>query len=50
MEEQWLEGIKWDDKGLIPAIAQDYKTGQVLMFAWMNKESLSLTISLQRAV
>ena len=32
--------IKFNEKGLIPAIAQDYKTGEVLMMAWMNKESL----------
>ena len=37
--------IKFDEKGLIPAIAQDYQTGEVLMMAWMNEESLSLTIS-----
>ena len=36
--------IKFNEKGLIPAIAQDYKTGDVLMMAWMNKESLELTI------
>jgi len=36
--------IKFNEKGLIPAIAQDYKTGDVLMMAWMNKESLELTL------
>jgi len=50
MTDQWLDNIKWDEKGLIPAIAQDYKTGKILMFAWMNKESLELTVSLSRAV
>ena len=39
-----LEAIKFDEKGLIPAIAQDDKTGQILMFAWMNKESINATI------
>ena len=39
-----LEAIKFDEKGLIPAIAQDNKTGQILMFAWMNKESINATI------
>jgi phosphoribosyl-AMP cyclohydrolase len=46
----WLDEIKWDDKGLVPAIAQDYQTGQVLMMAWMNRESLMLTEQEQRAV
>lgn len=45
-----LEQVKFDDQGLIPAIAQDYKTGEILMFAWMNKESLKLTIEKQQAV
>ena len=35
---------KFDDNGLIPAIAQDAKTGQVLMAAYMNREALDLTI------
>ena len=35
--------MKFDEKGLIPAIAQDYKTGEVLMQAYMNEESLRLT-------
>jgi len=39
-----LEAIKFDDAGLVPAIAQDFKTGQILMFAWMNQESISMTI------
>jgi phosphoribosyl-AMP cyclohydrolase len=46
----WLDQIKWDDNGLVPAIAQDYQTGQVLMMAWMNRESLALTEQEQRAV
>ena len=41
---------KFDSDGLIPAIAQDEKTGQVLMVAYMNKESLALTIERGRAV
>ncbi|OUS36957.1 phosphoribosyl-AMP cyclohydrolase ['Osedax' symbiont bacterium Rs2_46_30_T18] len=50
MTEKWLDQIQWDEKGLIPAIAQDHVSGKVLMVAWMNKESLSLTIAEQRAV
>jgi phosphoribosyl-AMP cyclohydrolase len=40
-----LEKLKFNEKGLIPAIVQDVETGQVLMMAWMNEESLGLTIS-----
>ena len=40
----WLDEIRWTADGLIPAIAQDAKTGRVLMFAWMNRESLQFTI------
>ena len=36
--------LKFDERGLIPAIAQDADTGQVLMMAWMNAESLRLTL------
>ena len=36
--------LKWNDAGLIPAIAQDASTGEVLMLAWMNQESLRLTL------
>jgi phosphoribosyl-AMP cyclohydrolase len=41
--KDWLDEIKWDRDGLVPAIAQDHKTGRVLMMAWMNREALSLT-------
>lgn len=37
--------LKWDDKGLIPAIVQDSSSGEVLMMAWMNEESLELTMN-----
>ena len=40
----WLDEIRWTADGLIPAIAQDSETGKVLMFAWMNRESLQLTV------
>ena len=39
----WLDEVKWDDKGLVTAIAQDAASGRVLMVAWMNRESLALT-------
>ncbi|GAB0153573.1 phosphoribosyl-AMP cyclohydrolase [Marinobacterium sp. BA1] len=50
MSADWLEQIKWDEKGLIPAIAQDFRTGRILMVAWMNEEALQLTVSEQRAI
>jgi len=50
MSADWLEQIKWDEKGLVPAIAQDFRTGRVLMVAWMNEEALRLTVSEQRAI
>ena len=40
-----IKKLKFDQNGLIPAIAQEAKTGEVLMMAWMNEESLKLTIS-----
>ncbi len=46
----FLEVIKWGNDGLVPAIAQDETTGQVLMMAWMNHEALSLTIENNQAV
>jgi phosphoribosyl-AMP cyclohydrolase len=50
VNDRWLDQIKWTDEGLLPAIAQDHETGKVLMFAWMNRESLSLTVKEQRAI
>lgn len=41
--------LKFDDKGLIPAIVQDEKSGEILMFAWMNKESVGLTLEQKQA-
>jgi len=40
-----IKKLKFDQNGLIPAIAQDANTSEVLMMAWMNEESLKLTIS-----
>jgi phosphoribosyl-AMP cyclohydrolase len=39
----WLDAIRWTEDGLVPAIAQDADTGDILMMAWMNRESLKLT-------
>ncbi len=50
INESWLDEVKWDEKGLVPAIAQDLETGRVMMFAWMNRESLLLSVEEQRAI
>jgi phosphoribosyl-AMP cyclohydrolase len=46
----FLNQVKWDDHGLVPVIAQEQSTGDVLMFAWMNREALQKTTELGRAV
>ena len=46
----WLEQLKWNSDGLVPAIAQDHQSGEVLMLAWMNREALQLTSAQGRAV
>ncbi|HEY9135205.1 MAG TPA: phosphoribosyl-AMP cyclohydrolase [Pseudomonadales bacterium] len=50
LENSYLEEIKWDQNGLITAIAQDVVSHDILMVAWMNPEALTLTIQEQRAV
>jgi len=46
----WLDEVKWDGDGLVAAIAQDFRSGRVLMMAWMNREALTLTAEEGRAV
>ncbi|MCX8145917.1 MAG: phosphoribosyl-AMP cyclohydrolase [Azovibrio sp.] len=46
----WLDALKWDAHGLIPAIAQDATSGRVLMFAWMNRAALIETVRTGNAV
>lgn len=46
----WLDQIRWDANGLVPAIAQDAATGRVLMLAWMNREALQQTQARGEAV
>ena len=46
----WLNEVKWDADGLVPVIAQEHGTKDVLMFAWMNREALQKTAELGRAV
>lgn len=50
MSDNWLDDIKWTDDGLVPVIAQDYQSGTILMFAWMNREALQLTEQTGHAV
>ena len=46
----WLDDVKWDAQGLVPVIAQEVGSKDVLMFAWMNREALQKTAELKRAV
>ncbi|WP_242965061.1 bifunctional phosphoribosyl-AMP cyclohydrolase/phosphoribosyl-ATP diphosphatase HisIE [Petroclostridium xylanilyticum] len=46
----FVDQLKFDDKGLIPAIIQDYKTGEVLMMAYMNKETVQKTVQTGKTV
>jgi len=46
----WLDTVRWDAQGLVPVIAQEASSGDVLMLAWMNREALQQTAELRRAV
>ena len=46
----WLDKVKWDANGLVPAIAQEAVTGKVLMVAWMNRAALEQTVAGGEAV
>lgn len=46
----WLDEIKWNSEGLVPAIAQETGSGRILMFAWMSRESLEQTVAGGEAV
>ena len=45
-----IQTIQFNESGMVPAIAQDAETGEILMMAWMNEEALALSIEQQRAV
>jgi phosphoribosyl-AMP cyclohydrolase len=45
MSVSWLDEVRWTEDGLCPVIAQQADTGKVLMFAWMSRESLGLTVA-----
>lgn len=47
---QWIDEVRFDASGLVPAIAQDAQTGRILMVAWMNRESLQETVATGIAV
>ncbi|WP_289154215.1 phosphoribosyl-AMP cyclohydrolase [Porticoccus sp. W117] len=49
-QQTFLQSVKWNTDGLVPAIAQDAASGRVLMMAWMNAESLLLTVQKKQAV
>lgn len=48
--DAWLDAIKWDRDGLVPVIAQEVGSNDVLMFAFMNRDALAATVQTQRAV
>ncbi|MDO9224817.1 MAG: phosphoribosyl-AMP cyclohydrolase [Pseudomonadota bacterium] len=48
--EAWLNKVSWSEDGLVPAIAQDATSGDILMVAWMNREALKQTVELGEAV
>ncbi|ABE48526.1 MULTISPECIES: phosphoribosyl-AMP cyclohydrolase [Methylobacillus] len=50
MSDTWLDKVHWTPDGLVPVIAQEAGTNKVLMFAWMNRESLRLTAETGQAV
>lgn len=50
MSNNWLDAIKWTEDGLVPVIAQEDGSGKILMFAWMNRESLQLTVQEGKAI
>ncbi|MDY7540192.1 phosphoribosyl-AMP cyclohydrolase [Undibacterium sp. RTI2.1] len=47
---KWLNKVRWDDQGLVPVIAQEASSNDVLMFAWMNRDALTKTVELGEAV
>jgi phosphoribosyl-AMP cyclohydrolase len=48
--QPWLKKVQWDEHGLVPVIAQEASSGDILMFAWMNREALAKTVELGEAV
>jgi phosphoribosyl-AMP cyclohydrolase len=50
LSSNWIENVVWNAEGLVPAVAQDADSGEVLMVAWMNRESLRRTVDSGEAV
>ena len=50
IKAKWLNKVKWDANGLVPVIAQEAASGDVLMFAWMNRDALAQTVAGGQAV
>ena len=50
MANEWLKKVHWDENGLVPVIAQEASTGDVVMFAWMNRDALARTVETGEAV
>lgn len=50
MSRDWASQVKWDERGLVTAIAQDVHSGRVLMVAWMNRQALEQTADTGQAV
>ncbi|HHQ68786.1 MAG TPA: phosphoribosyl-AMP cyclohydrolase [Halothiobacillaceae bacterium] len=50
LNQDWIDEISFDASGLVPAIVQDAESGRVLMFAWMNRESVAKTAQTGEAV
>jgi phosphoribosyl-AMP cyclohydrolase len=50
MSASWVDEVAWNEDGLAPAVAQDAASGEVLMLAWMNRESLARTLETGEAV
>ena len=50
MARNWIDEVAWNADGLVPAVAQDAASGEVLMVAWMNRESLERTVATGEAV
>ena len=44
-QSAFLDAVRFDERGLVPAIAQSAATGQVLMMAWMNRDTLAATLT-----
>jgi phosphoribosyl-AMP cyclohydrolase len=48
--DDWLDAVRWNADGLVPAVAQDAGSGELLMLAWMNRDALRRTADTGRAV